>query len=183
MNSSRFWLFVARAIARRPWLVDALIAFAKRTPYFDIRGVDDELYMGRWWLLRGRPAHDFCPWWLRWLPKAARIHHIAREDLDRDLHDHPFDFRSIVLRGWYVEQDIYGVKRLVNAGDTYVSRAERFHRIDSVSPGGVWTLFILGTRRNGWGFLVGGRKVAWREYLNAPESAYRDPYPQEGAEV
>lgn len=176
------WNLLAALLARQPSLVNAIIASAKRTPYFHIHGSDGTLYMARWWLLRGRPAQDAAPWWLRWCPIAIRIHHIARPDLDRDLHDHPIDFRTMVLRGWYIEEDIFGAMRLVSAGHTYRSVAERFHRIDEVSNGGVWTLFILGPRRNSWGFLVGGRKVHWREYLSSPSSAYQDPYPVTGAQ-
>lgn len=171
-----FWERVARFIAARPALVDWIIRRAQRHPYLHIEGSDGTLYMGRWWLLRGRPAQDDCPWWLRWCPVAIRLHHIARPDHDRHKHDHPIDFRTLLARGWYDEEDIFGDTRRVNAGATYFSRAERFHRIDRVSEGGVWTLFILGPRRNTWGFLVDGSKVPWHVYLNSPDAAYRNPY-------
>jgi hypothetical protein len=34
---------------------------------------------------------------------SARIHHIASPDLDRDMHDHPWNFASLVLSGGYTE--------------------------------------------------------------------------------
>ncbi|KKI24516.1 hypothetical protein WX98_19415 [Pseudomonas syringae pv. persicae] len=40
-----------------------------------------------------------------------------------------------------------------------------YHRIDEVSPGGVYTLFITSRWKGDWGFLVNGVKVAWREYI------------------
>lgn len=170
------WQCVARFIAHRPRLVDWIIQRALRHPYLHIESLNGDRYMGRWWLLRGRPAQEDCPWWLRWCPVAIRIHHIAQPDADRHLHDHPIDFRTMVLRGWYCEEDIFGTYRMLAAGSTYASRAERFHRIDEVSTGGVWTLFILGPRRNLWGFLVDAHKVPWNDYLQSPGSAYRNPY-------
>jgi hypothetical protein len=158
-----FWKLLAWAIATRPQLVDALINRAKKTPYFHLDG-----YMRRWWLL---------PRWLigadqygnpfprAWLPISARVHHILRADNERELHDHPFDYRTIILKGWYVEEDIFGELHYRGTGDTVANRAQTFHRIATVSPGGVWTLFIISRRINRWGFLVGGRKVYYKDYF------------------
>lgn len=157
------WL--AQFIAGRGWLVRLLISLAERTPYFHIHGPDGAFYMGRWWLLRGQAAGDECPLWLRWLPMAIRIHWIVRPDSDRHLHDHPFDYRTVILRGWYVEEDVFGERHFRRAGDTVSARAQTFHRIAEVSPGGVWTMFICGRRRHTWGFLVDGHKVDYRRYL------------------
>lgn len=148
--------FLATALAASPKLVGALIRFAQRTPYIHITGADtDDVYMGRWWLIKHRA----------WLPFSVRIHHIVRPDHDRDLHDHPFDYRTVILRGWYIEDDIMGMRHVRMAGETAAARAQHFHRIAEVSSGGVWTLFIMGPRINTWGFLVGGRKINWRVYL------------------
>lgn len=161
------WARLAHFIVDRPRLVDAIINRAKRTPYFHIAG-EEGLYMGRWWLM---------PRWTltvdgqghlmpkAWMPFSVRIHHICRPDHDRDLHDHPFNYRTIILRGCYVEEDIFGATRARITGDTAAATAQTFHRIAEVSDGGVWTLFIMGRRINPWGFLVGGRKVHWRDYL------------------
>ncbi|MCY1366499.1 hypothetical protein D9M68_598680 [compost metagenome] len=52
-------------------------------------------------------------------------------------------------------------------GDTARLRHGEYHRIDQVSPGGVFTLFITSRWQGEWGFLVNGRKVRWREYTGS----------------
>lgn len=173
---NRFWPLLTRAIAARPNLILWLIERATGTPYFHVHGPDDTLYIGRWWLLprwalMEHPTTGTLEpksWHRRaWrLVPSVRLHLIARPDVDRHLHDHPADFRSLVIKGWYREEDIFGRVRTVTAGDTYASRAERFHRIAEVPEHGVWTIFILGPKRHKWGFLVEGRKVPWEQYLS-----------------
>ena len=51
-----------------------------------------------------------------------------------------------------------------NPGDTARLNHGEYHRIDQVSPGGVYTLFITSNWRGDWGFLVNGVKVPWRTY-------------------
>lgn len=144
------WNLIAR-LASRPRIRAWIIRQAQKRPYVHIGE-----YMHRWWLVPEA--------WR--LPRAARVHHIKREDLDPFLHDHPWDWRTIVLDGWYDEEDVEGVVRRREVGTTRDATAETLHRIVAVSPGGVWTLFITGRRRNRWGFMVGdpARKVYWRDY-------------------
>ncbi|EJL90447.1 hypothetical protein PMI15_00260, partial [Polaromonas sp. CF318] len=100
-----------------------------------------------------------------WLP-SIRIHRIMREDQDRDFHDHPWNARTIVLRGGYTEAlpgQPYLRTRL--PGMTGRLLFGEYHRITSVSVGGVWTLFFTWKYQGTWGFLVDGKKVPWREYL------------------
>jgi len=149
------WSRIACFIASRPWLINLLITWALRTPYYHIVGADDTVYMRRWWLVKQR----------RWLPFSIRIHHIMRPDHDRHLHDHPFNYRTIILRGWYEEEDSAGALHIREPGDTVKATADTFHRINKVGKAGVWTLFIMGRRRNVWGFMVDGQKVDYRTYL------------------
>lgn len=183
------WKLIARAITANPRLVDWLIRRAQRTPYTHITSADGaSVYMGRWWLLNpyGRDAdNNPTPARIPWLP-SVRIHHICRADQDRDLHDHPWNARTIVLRGWYREErnlgsfarrDIKNINHLLSraAFDIYTFSRPcgytgrllfgQYHRISEVSPDGVWTLFITGRKRGTWGFLVDGKKVPWRTYL------------------
>lgn len=186
------WRAAARTMARTLGRPAALQWLARRaTPYYDIHGADGTLYMRRWWLLprwclRFDPVRGY-PMPKAWMPFSVRLHHIVEPDPDRHLHDHPFNFRSVVLAGWYVEQCLFdqmvGRKvRLVDgviddsddalgiiytpAGITYRSPAGRWHRINTISDGGAWSLFVMGRRVQDWGFLVDGRKVPWRDYLD-----------------
>jgi hypothetical protein len=177
-----FWKLVAW-IVTRPRIALWLIRRAAKTPYTHIRSQDgSEVYMYRWWLFNSYPEHTSgrIKKWLSWLP-SVRIHHINREDADRHHHDHPWDARTIILRGWYdemkpvdpsVQPDFYllasekmemGFHR--HAGYTGTLKFGEYHRIAAVSPGGVFTLFITYRYRGTWGFLVDGKKVPWREYL------------------
>lgn len=90
------------------------------------------------------------------------------------MHDHPWNVRTFILRGWYSEERAswnrpYDSKvrfRFRMRGDTARLLFGEYHRITAVSPGGVWTLFITGKKRGTWGFQVNGTKAPWREYLN-----------------
>jgi hypothetical protein len=160
----------------RPTVADRLIRRAMHTPYFHIMGEDGSIYMERYWLFNPYPhgSDGSGRRWGDWMP-SIRIHRIMREDRDDHLHDHPWNARTFILRGWYREvkprrqcgmsnwTPTYAVQR--EAGDTATLRFGEYHRIDEVSPGGVWTLFITWKKRGTWGFLVNGKKTPWREYL------------------
>lgn len=164
------WQLVAKVISR-PMVANYLIKRAMRTPYFHLEG-----YMNRYWLFNrysevGKP--DVVPKRFKWLP-SIRIHHILRADDARDLHDHPWNARTIILKGWYVERRLvprFDGKRFQQdfmrvQGDTATINFGQYHAIDEVSDGGVWTLFIAGDYLGTWGFLVDGKKVPWQEYEN-----------------
>lgn len=161
----------------RPAVADWLIRRAQRTPYFHLVGADGTVYMERYWLFNPYPPKNDGAGrrWGDWLP-SVRLHKIMREDLDPHMHDHPWNARTFILRGWYEElrreviegerlDHVIDVLRVRRPSDTARLRFGEYHRITEVSPGGVWTLFITWRKRGTWGFLVNGRKVPWREYL------------------
>lgn len=185
-----FWRLLAKLLSR-PAVSSWLIARAQRTPYLHIMSADGtEMYMGRWWLFNPY-NNETRERRLKWSPWSIRIHHIKRADGDRDLHDHPWNARTIILRGTYTEQRLLDGKDPAlhsllldsaakglpldgaftateyitrNPGDTAQLRFGEYHRIDEVSDGGVYTLFISGPYQGTWGFLVNGIKVPWRTY-------------------
>lgn len=159
---------IAKLLAR-PAIADWLIRRAMRTPYSDIvKGGD--LYMKRYWLFNAYPdtgasGADRKRWQF---PISIRIHHIVLPDQDRDMHDHPWNARTIILRGDYTELRLVdGLEKqfMRLRGDTATLSFGEFHRITDISTGGVWTIFITGPYRGTWGFLVNGVKVQWRKYL------------------
>jgi hypothetical protein len=159
-----FWKIIAY-ICSRPIVAEWLITRSQRTPYTHITSADgNDIYMGRWWLFNPYPTGSSGdrPKWQ--FPISIRIHHIMRPDHDRDLHDHPWNARTIIIRGYYDEQRLNGCF-LRKPGDTARLSFGEYHRIFAVSPGGVWTIFITGKYRGTWGFLVDGVKVKWRTYL------------------
>jgi hypothetical protein len=154
------WRLFAWFVSRKR-VADWLIARAQRTPYTHLPG-----YMERYWLFnayRKCDGKEVTP--ISWLP-SVRIHRILREDQDRHMHDHPWDARTVILRGWYIEERQHAAflfKRSV--GDTTPIRFGEYHSITRVSTGGVWTMFITFGYQGTWGFKVDGVKVPWREYM------------------
>lgn len=184
MAAELIWRAIARIVSR-PAVAAWLIQRAQRTPYTHIMSADgQDCYMGRWWLFNPYPGPSSYTrkGWRDWVP-SVRIHHIMREDRDRHLHDHPWNARTIVLRGWYEEErptrsntgqvpdDLVKVgsqlRDVFKRRQGYTGRLlfGEYHRISEVSDGGVFTLFITWRERGTWGFDVDGRKVPWREYL------------------
>lgn len=161
---------VARTLAR-PAVADWLIRLAQRTPYSHIE-VDGEVYMERYWLFNPYPSSKAeRRWWKDVLP-SIRIHRILRED--QDLHDHPWNARTVILRGWYREEREADCVLMCRThfyfrtrGQTTRLRFGEYHRIAAVSPGGAWTLFITRKKQGTWHFKVDGKEIPWREYQNA----------------
>lgn len=159
-----FWRWVALELAASPRLVGWLLRRAQKRPFEHLEG-----YMNRWWLVEpGSFLNLFLP--------AMRFHHILRGDSDRHPHDHPWAFRSIILRGHYLEErhfnDELGSSRRIarEVGATYLMPFGAYHRISSVSLGGVLTLCILGKKQDTWGFLVNGQRIQWQEYYGHHET-------------
>lgn len=196
-----FWRFVAWLCTRERVFV-WLLRRAFRTPYTHITSADGrDVYMRRYWLFNpyqsetgaraeGSDAAPRRAWWREMLP-SVRIHHIRRADQDRHLHDHPWNARTVVLKGRYEEEryvdesaegaakrELRGVSPersgfLSHITQSYVRISGytgrllfgQFHRITAVPKEGVWTMFITWRKRGTWGFDVDGVKVPWREYL------------------
>ena len=158
------WKLIAK-ICAKPAVAQWLINRSFKTPYFHITGPDGSIYMGRWWLFNAYPAPgEYKGKWQ--FPISIRIHHIQRADSDRNLHDHPWNARTIILQGGYTEERVTGGLIERKPGDTARLNFGEYHRITEVEEGGAWTIFITGKYRGTWGFLVDGVKVQWRKYLN-----------------
>jgi len=168
------WNAIAWVVSREP-IANWLIRRSQKTPYVHIDG-----YMNRYWLFNGytKDAEGKMHKPFEWLP-SVRVHHILRKDLDRVPHDHPWDARTIILKGWYDEKravmrepDGFHTDRHVAdgfyfrmVGDTAALKFNEYHTVTGVSPGGVWTLFLTWKYQGTWGFWVDGKKVPYREYL------------------
>jgi hypothetical protein len=154
------WRIIAWIVSR-PLLANWLILRAHRTPYSHIESLDGtSVYMRRGWLFNpyfftpGLRRFSFCP-------ISIRVHHILRADQDMHLHDHPWNARTIVLIGGYIEERDDGTVAIRTQGSTAPLRYGRFHRIAAVDETqGAVTLFITGRKQGTWGF-----KIPYREYL------------------
>lgn len=123
----------------------------------------EDLYLRRWVLLR-------TPWF------QVMLHKIIRADADADMHDHPWSFKSFILKGGYIEQSpLWSDDSLVPSSQfhwkrplSWAGRNEfSFHRIAHLPAGPAWTLVFTGPKKKAWSFLVGTRAVPWRDYLRA----------------
>lgn len=164
----------------------ALIArvAGKRPPNFVV-GADDPAgaYLRRWYLI---PRNRFF---------NAYLHNFLRSDDDRALHDHPWHWVSLLLRGNYIEHTIAagGVhrQRLRHTGGVKVCGPTAAHRVEVITassphapavirnraaigliehdaPLPCWTLFITGPRVRDWGFhcpLQGW--IPWQRFTRA----------------
>lgn len=91
---------------------------------------------------------------------AIRIHHWISSDDDRALHDHAWDFVTIVLSGSYYDVREDGQEWL-QAGAIKFRKAEHKHWV-KVPSGGCWTLLLTGPKKRNWGFWVPGRSKLMR---------------------
>lgn len=87
-------------------------------------------------------------------------------------HDHPWDFYSIILRGYYTEtvwpvpnvsMDIDKYTRTWRMFSWHKMEKEWAHRIWFVAPG-TKSLILVGKRSRNWGFFEDGQWIPWQEY-------------------
>lgn len=139
-------------------------------------GPEDNPYMIRWRLFE-------CPLF------RIYLHKICRSDDDRHLHDHPFNFVSIILRGGYDEYrphvntiGLNVVARRRFLPPTFVVRkATDLHRLDLIGKWihfigedrfekvcrPAWTLVFAGRRLRQWGFQT---EQGWVDHKQYAES-------------
>jgi hypothetical protein len=107
-----------------------------------------------------------------------KIHFMQGPDPERDPHDHPWPFLSLVLRGSYIEHrhhrwgwslsgfwDHFYTERH-HRWYNWMPYPEQAHRITACAPGTI-TLVLTGGRRREWGFHTRDGWVPWQEYKDA----------------
>jgi hypothetical protein len=99
------------------------------------------------------------------------LHDIYEPDGDRDPHNHPWKFISIVLRGYYVERVYpdpaghphYFLAHMHKRFSAHRMDTTSAHRIVTAAPG-LKTLILTGKRQSGWGFYRDGEYISWQDY-------------------
>lgn len=114
----------------------------------------NEPYLTRYYLfLRDR----------KWFPFNIFVHNFHKSDPD-DLHDHPWPFITIILKGGYWEHTPKG-KFWRGAGTINWAGSKSLHRVE-LEPGvDTWTLFIPGPTVREWGFIDKGIWKRHDQYL------------------
>jgi hypothetical protein len=119
-------------------------------------------------------GRDTGPYLIRWAINTPlfgiKLHHILRSDEDRDLHDHPWSFLSIILSGGYWEHtarepDVdprFDLRHMTGKpvtdrtwhgpGSILWRPAPSPHRLELPEGRSAWTLVLTGPKRREWGF-------------------------------
>ena len=131
--------------------------------------VENEPYLERYYLfLRERERFPF----------NVFLHKFLKSDPD-DVHDHPWPYATLILKGGYWEWiphfDTVGRKTgeyqaWRGPGHFRISKANSFHRIELDPNITAWTLFMPGPKQRDWGFLVRNKWVQWEQYLKQRKS-------------
>lgn len=131
-------------------------------------------YMHRWWLW-GTREHK--------TKYRVRLHNIRRSDSDRDLHDHPWSYITIILWGGYWEwaevspaEYWRAAKRMPAWSPGYVAAkwygpgsivrrdTSHRHRLELKPGRRAWTLFITAPKSHDWGFYTKDGFVPQEQY-------------------
>ena len=130
--------------------------------------VNDQPYLERYYIFLKDRQH---------FPFNIFLHKFLRSDPD-DVHDHPWPYATLILKGGYYEWTPDFNEQGIKTGETRhwrgpghfrICRSTSYHRIELAEGVECWTLFMPGPQRREWGFLVGSpnnqRWVHWEQYL------------------
>jgi hypothetical protein len=114
-----------------------------------------------------------------WFPFNVTLHKIVRSD-DAIMHDHPWSYTTVVLKGGYWEHTpvfnedgkmFAEFQKWRGPGSVISRKAGEYHWLElDESVGPATTLFFMGRQQREWGFLVQAKKgvhrwVKWTDYL------------------
>jgi hypothetical protein len=147
-------------------------------PHITLGG--DDPYMKRWYVIPRNHVFNIY------------LHQFCRSDEDHALHDHPWNFWSLILRGQYIEHTAAGSllrKRfsLAYRPAEHAHRVELESEVESFTDDGyynpwtgdstfyrkvekpVWTLFFTSRKRRQWGFHCPKGWVHWEKFTAGPK--------------
>lgn len=150
----------------------------KITDWFLVKEIKDQqgnLHFKRWALLE-------TPWF------SFYIHYIANADKDKHPHSHPWNFRTFVIKGGYLEAfyknkgsqlnpkvfegryhvlshlgQLFGYWSDIISRMTYRNKDD-YHKIVKLYDGPTWTFVWTGKRYPTWGYLVDGEHIESSTY-------------------
>lgn len=126
--------------------------------------VNNEPYLERYYLFLKDRVH---------FPFNVFLHKFLKSDPD-DLHDHPWPYATLILKGGYWEwrpqfnsqgQKTGEIAKWCGPGSFRWAGANSLHRIE-LDPGvECWTLFMPGPQQRDWGFTTRQGWVQHEKYL------------------
>lgn len=115
----------------------------------------------------------------KYFPFNIFVHKFLKSDPD-DVHDHPWPYVTLILRGgyyeWIPEFDSQGLqigetRYWRGPGHFRICSSHSYHRIE-LNPGiTAWTMFMPGPQSREWGFLVNNKWIQHDQYLQRRSSA------------
>lgn len=116
-------------------------------------------------------------------PFNVTLHKIVRSD-EPVLHDHPWSFLTIVLKGGYWEhtpvfnndgRKIAEFQEWRGPGSIIRRKANEYHWLElDPEVGPATTLFFMGPQKREWGFLKGNTWFQWQDYLASKNQKAQD---------
>lgn len=148
------------------WLLNTLDRLGRKRIVLDRQSNDP--YLERYYLfLQDRKKFPF----------NVFLHKFLKSDPD-DVHDHPWNYATLILKGGYWEHipseykpyrtldgNLNTVRVWRGPGHFRMCSAESFHRIELNPNVECWTLFMPGRQRREWGFDVEGNWIQHEQYL------------------
>lgn len=141
-------------------LLKLLEKWGRKRLIYDRDGQD--IYMERYYLLfKDKLTEEESA---RSLPFNLMLHKICLSDPD-ELHDHPWWYITLILKGGYWEITPDG-RYWRGAGHLRIRPPQSLHRLEVPNNSqGSWSLFLRGPKLKNWGFLKEGRWVDHKSYL------------------
>jgi hypothetical protein len=106
------------------------------------------------------------------------LHYFLPNSADRDPHDHPRSFHTLVLRGYYrdfhTDERGNAVTDLMTVGTVRYRGALHTH-MTRTGPKGCWTLVLMGPLERPWGFWRDGEWWPWKRYHDSFGHGMRCP--------
>jgi hypothetical protein len=145
------------------WLLKILEKLGRKRIVLD--RINNEPYLERYYLFLKDRKH---------FPFNVFLHKFLKSDPD-DVHDHPWPYATLILKGGYYEHipnfnpagALVGHTRYWRGpGHFRICSANSYHRVELKEGTDCWTMFMPGPQRREWGFLVKNKWIQHEEYLS-----------------
>lgn len=134
---------------------DWALAYIEAHPVPDFHvGPDDNHQLQRWFVIPRNPFNN------------VYLHRFLQSDDDRAMHDHPWNNKSWVLSGMYIEHLQDGSTVTRSEGDIVERRAIEAHRVELIAGNPAITLFFTGPIIRAWGFYCPQGWRHWSEFVS-----------------
>jgi hypothetical protein len=146
----------------RKWFLQWLERIGRKRIVMD--RINNEPYLERYYVfLRDRKRFPF----------NVFLHKFLKSDPD-DVHDHPWPYATLILKGGYWEwvpqfnskgEKVGEIAHWRKPGHFRTCSANSFHRIELDPSVECWTLFMPGPQKREWGFLTRRGWIQHEVYL------------------